>query len=124
MKGKSKLTMKQKKFADALIKTNNKTKAAMIAYPNASYWSARRIWSDNCTKIDIIQYLKDNCDIASSFMVWVITDPETKISDKITAAKDVLDRWWYKPVERTQEVNMNIDLKLASMEELLSIIKK
>jgi phage terminase small subunit len=69
MKGKTKLTMKQKKFADALIKTNNKTKAAQIAYPNASYHTCRDIGSKNTAKPDIIAYLKDNCDIASSFMV-------------------------------------------------------
>ena len=124
VKNKIPITPKQKKFADALIQTDNKTKAAMIAYPKATYAVARSIWCRNATKHNIVEYLKDNAGIAAAFMTSVIENPNDRTSDRITAAKDVMDRAWYKPVDRSEEKNFNIDIKIASMEELLALIKK
>jgi len=87
-----KLTAKQKKRADAVIQTDNKTKAAQIAYPDVEYSTARSIGCRNATNNNIIQYLKDNASIAASYMTSVIENEDDNTRDRITAAKDVLDR--------------------------------
>jgi phage terminase small subunit len=74
------------------MKTNNATKAAMKAYNCKDKSIAAKVGSENLKKPDIIQYFKDNAGIASSYMVSVIENPDDRTSDKITAAKDVLDR--------------------------------
>lgn len=123
-KGKKWLTAKQKKRADTYIQTDNKTEAARIAYPKTTYNTQRKIWCLNTTKGNIIEYLKENSGIAASYMTSVIENEDDSTRDRITAAKDVLDRAWYKPIEKTQDVQVNINVEKMTPEELMALIKK
>ncbi len=119
-----KITPKQKKWADEYIKTGNKTEASRRTYNVSSDESAGVIWVQNLGKLNIIEYLKANSNMAASYMTSVIENPNDSTRDRITAAKDVLDRSWYKPIDKTQDVSVNIQVENMSAEELLRLIKK
>ena len=54
-----KLTPKQEVFASELIKNGgNATAAAKVAYPNATYGSARTIGWENLTKLDLAKAIR------------------------------------------------------------------
>lgn len=54
-----KLTAKQEVFASELIKNGgNATAAAQVAYPNATYGSAKTIGWENLTKLDLAKAIR------------------------------------------------------------------
>jgi len=121
-----KLTKKQKEFADEYLKTWNGTQAALKAYniKNKEWTTAGVIASENLRKHNVLEYLQDNAQIAASVIMELVEDKTTPAAVRLWASKDVLDRAWYKPVERIQELNLNVNVESMSTEELLSLIKQ
>jgi hypothetical protein len=72
----------------------------------------------------VLEYLKENASIAASVIMELVQNEETPAAVRLGASKDVLDRAGYKPIERTQDVNFNINVESMSTEELLSLIKQ
>jgi hypothetical protein len=57
-------------------------------------------------------------------MVSVIENPDDRTSDKITAAKDVLDRAWYRPTDNINlKQEVEVDYKNMSLDQLIKIAK-
>lgn len=122
----SKLTRKQKTFADEYLKTGNGTHSAKKAYniKKKSDTVAAVIATENIRKPNVLEYLKENASIAASVIMDLVQNEETPAAVRLGASKDVLDRAGYKPIERTQDVNFNINVESMSTEELLSLIKQ
>lgn len=122
----SKLTRKQKIFADEYLKTGNGTQSAKKAYniKKKEWTTARAIGSENLTKPNVLEYLKENASIAASVIMELVQNEETPAAVRLGASKDVLDRAGYKPIERTQDVNFNINVESMSTDELLQLIKQ
>ena len=123
----SKLTRKQKAFADEYLKTGNGTQAAIKTYKITSknkVWTASSLANQNLKKVDVLAYIKENASIAASVIMELVQDKKTPAAVRLWASKDVLDRAWYKPIEKTQELNLNINVENMSTEELLSLIKQ
>ena len=123
----SKLTRKQKAFADEYLKTGNGTQAAIKTYKITSknkVWTASSLANQNLKKVDVLAYIKENASIAASVIMDLVQNEETPAAVRLGASKDVLDRAGYKPIERTQDVNFNINVESMSTEELLSLIKQ
>jgi phage terminase small subunit len=87
-----KLTPKEKTYADALILTKNKTQAARIAYPEATYGSQRMIGVDNMTKPNIIEYIKQCAPEAFQTVLEIMNKEKAPDAVRLNAAKDILDR--------------------------------
>ena len=122
----SKLTRKQKTFADEYLKTGNGTHSAKKAYniKKKSDTVAAVIATENIRKPNVLEYLKENASIAASVIMDLVQNEETPAAVRLGASKDVLDRAGYKPIERTQDVNFNINVESMSTDELLQLIKQ
>lgn len=125
---KQKFTEKQLKFIEYYSENGNATQSAIMA--GYSRKTAGAIGSENLTKPEIReaveqkrreradalqrQFLNDAIS-ARSILFQVMQDPETPPKDKITAARDFLDRAGFKPVDKKEidldletEINVNI----------------
>ena len=101
-----KLTKKQGIFVKEYNKTGNATKSAIKAYNVKNYNVARVIWSENLTKPAIIQYFEDNASIAADTVMQIVMNSKND-AVKLNACKDVLDRAWYKPSDKTELTGAN-----------------
>lgn len=108
---KGKLTPKQKKFADKYLETGNGTKSALETYDTEDYQTAASIAGENLNKPEIIVYLDEHVQMAKNVITEIAQDKENKSSDRISAAKDILDRTVGKPKERIEQ-NTKQDIKI------------
>lgn len=127
MSSNPKLTKKQKDFCDDYLIHWIGAKAAMKAYeikstknPNVT---AANIASDNLGKANIQEYINGNAQKAASVIMELLVNKKTPAHVRLQASKDVLDRAWYKPIERVQSLDINMNLEEMSAEDLLKIIK-
>lgn len=112
---KGKLTPKQKKFADKYLETGNGTKSALAAYDTEDYQTAASIAEENLRKPEIIVYLDKHVEMAKSVITEIAQNKDNKPSDRISAAKDILDRTVGKPKERIeQDSKQDITVKIIS----------
>ena len=112
---KGKLTPKQKKFADKYLETGNGTRSALAAYDTEDYQTAASIAEENLKKPEIIVYLDKHVEMAKSVITEIAQNKDNKPSDRISAAKDILDRTVGKPKERIeQESKQDITVKIIS----------
>lgn len=112
---KGKLTPKQKKFADKYLETGNGTRSALAAYDTEDYQTAASIAEENLRKPEIIVYLDKHVEMAKSVITEIAQNKENKPSDRISAAKDILDRTVGKPKERIeQKSEQDITVKIIS----------
>ena len=112
------ITKKQKDFADALIETGNGTQSALKAYDTDSVNVAKNIASENLTKPNVIAYLESMAPRASQRIVE-LSNQEENLTVSLGASKDILDRSGFKPVERTESVNVNVDVTMTQREKEL-----
>lgn len=125
-KTKGKLTPKQKKFADKYLETGNGTEAVIQAgynlggkngskTPEQATEVASSIAHENLSKPDIVLYLDEHVQMAKNVITEIAQDKENKSSDRISAAKDILDRTVGKPKERIeQNTKQNIKIEIIS----------
>lgn len=112
---KGKLTPKQKKFADKYLETGNGTRSALAAYDTEDYQTAASIAEENLKKPEIIVYLDKHVEMAKSVITEIAQNKDNKPSDRISAAKDILDRTIGKPKERIeQESKQDTTVKIIS----------
>lgn len=93
---------RQQMFADEYLKCGNSTQAAIKA--GYSKKTARAIGSENLTKPDILNYIKErqkelsNSNIADvkevmQFLTSVMRDNTAKMSDRLDASKEIIKRY-------------------------------
>lgn len=110
-----KITKKQKDWADKYLETGNKTQSALAAYNTTDPKTASVIGAENIGKPSIREYLDQNASAVAANMLRLALNAERE-SDQINAGKDVLDRAGYKPVEKT--LNVNVEVDTTTKEEL------
>ncbi len=103
-----KLTLKQKKFADKYLETGNGALSVRESYAPTTDLTARSIASENLTKPNVIEYLESKQDIASHRIVELALQDE-HLPTALSASKDILDRLGYGVVDKSINVNVNID---------------
>jgi phage terminase small subunit len=110
-----KLTVKQSRFVEEYMKDSCATKAAIRA--GYSERRASEIGYQLLQKTTVSEAIKQNRDevgqhlrdmfvadaiMARQVLYEVMTDPEASNRDKLTAAKDLLDRAGFKPVDKQE----------------------
>ncbi len=121
--GKSKLTKKQRGFANDYIDSGNGTQAALRNYDTDNPEVAKVIASENLTKPNVRQYIESKAEKAAEIVFSLATGAENE-TVKLNASKDILDRAGYKPVEKTQALNINIKGDVKDFNELDAIREK
>jgi len=74
----------------------------MKAYPKATYWTAAGIGIENVKKPTIVEYFKNNSQIAADTVMDLVKWKKIPAAVKLNACKDVLDRAGYKLVEQSK----------------------
>ena len=115
------ITPKQKKFADKYIETGNGSLSAKEAYDITTDGSARAVASETLTKPNVIEYLANHADMAVKEVVRIMQHGESD-EVRLRASKDILDRAGFKPIEKSQSVNVNIEVEQT--DELLALAKE
>lgn len=118
-----KLTKKQKGFANDYIDTGNGTQSALKNYDTNSVDVAKSIASENLTKPNVREYIESKATKAAE-IVYTLAVSSDNESIKLNASKDILDRAGYKPVEKTQALNVNIKGDIKDFNELDAVREK
>lgn len=122
---KTKLTRKQKAFADELIRNpkQSATQAIMKTYNVAAPSTAKVMASENLTKPNVLRYLNKYLDEAETVVLNVMTNSE-KLKDEpahariaLESANSVIDRLIGKATQRieTQSTSVNLNLDLTNI---------
>lgn len=106
-----KLTKKEKDFADAYIETGNGTQSALKAYDTENNDVAGNIASANLKKRRVQQYLEDKAEVAAS-IIFELAESSDMDNVRLGAAKDIMDRSGYKPVEKS--INLNVEAEITN----------
>ena len=107
------ITRKQKKWADAYLDGKPKVQAALLAYDTKDYRTASVIGAENMTKPRVLEYLQQHAEaVASNMVKLALTAKNQQV--QVNAGKDVLDRAGYKPVDKSQSVNLNIETEIPN----------
>lgn len=112
-------TKKQKGFAKTYIETGNGTQAALAHYNTKDPDVAKSIASENLTKPNVRALIEDFAEKAAK-NVQILADTAENETVRLNANKDVLDRAGYKPIERT----MNVNVEVEASEEIKELAKK
>ena len=116
------LTKKEKGFANDYMETGNGTLAIKENYDVANDNVAAVMASRNLRKDKIQEYIADHAEDAEA-MIYKLSQEATQEAIRLSASKDILDRAGFKPVEKTENttVNLNIlaDLDNARLEKLI-----
>jgi phage terminase small subunit len=112
----TKLTKKQKGFVKDYLETGNGVESALRNYDTTDYNTANVIAVENLQKPTIIEYLNSKADDAVS-MIYTLSQKGEQESIRLSASKDILDRAGYKAIDRTQNVNVNIETTLTNQEQ-------
>ncbi len=92
-------TPKQKKFARVYVDTGNLTEAAAQAYDVKHRDSARTLGTQNLAKRSVKQLIESYAPKAA-LRVEELCAQEKNLNVALGAAKDILDRAGYKPVDK------------------------
>lgn len=117
------LTRKQKGFAIDYLETGNGTQAARKNYNVANDKVASVIAAENLAKPSIRAFLEENARNVASNMVHLALNAK-KESDQIAAGRDVLDRAGYKPVEKSQNFNVNVDVPIENHSDAMTMAQE
>ncbi len=102
-----KLTPKQKKFADKYLETGSATRAAKEIYSVGTENAAAVQGSRVLRNANVQAYLDKHIEMARSVIIEIAQNKKSKDSDRLQAAKDILDRTEGKPIQR--QINANTD---------------
>jgi len=105
----TRLTKKEKAFANEYINTGVGTTAALKAYDTDDYMTAASIASENLKKPKVIAYIESKAEKAAEF-VFTLAETGENENVRLSASKDILDRAGFKPVEKSLNINTNIEV--------------
>ena len=103
------LTPKQRKFADIYAVTGNGTEAALAAYNTTRRTTAAMIATENKTQPNVRAYLASKAQEMSEIVTNLARASEQD-AVRLNAAKDILDRAGYKPVDKSQSLAVSVAL--------------
>lgn len=113
-------SVKQKNFADRFLETGNGVQSILETYNTTDYKTAGVMACENLKKPIIIEYMNSKAMDAASVIVELSQHSDND-NVRLNASKDILDRSGFKPVEKTQNINMNIqsNFKISEIEKKL-----
>lgn len=114
-----KITPKQKDFADKYLETGNGSLAVKESYDVTTDESARAIASQNLTKPNVVEYLQSKADRAAE-IIYSIAEHGESDPVRLSASKDILDRAGYGAVEKSMNVNVDVEELKQSIKDGLS----
>lgn len=104
---KSKLTMKQKKFADKYLETGSKTEAYLATYKTKGNKATIQPEATKTTnKPQVKEYIEDKLSMAKTIIEDLANNAKNE-QVRLQAARDIADRIEGKPVQR--QINANTD---------------
>ena len=109
------LTIKQRKFIDAVVETWNASEAASRAYKTNNRVTAWSIWKENLQKPQIKAAIEDRLAAAKN-MIYTIAMTWEKEDTRLRASQDIVDRNEGKAVQR---MDIKWQLSIVSEDELL-----
>src|SRR3990167_5015195 len=116
----TKLTKKQKGFVKDYIDTGNGSLAVKKNYDVSTDLTARTMASENLTKPNIKEALESHAGDAESRIYHLSQKAKSEMLSYV-ASKDIMDRAGYKPVEKSQSLNLDIKTEVKDISELESI---
>lgn len=112
----TKLTKKQKIFANAYIDTGNGTQSALKAYDTTDDNTANVIAVENLRKPMVMEYIQNHAQEAAS-MIYTLSQKSEQDNIRLSASKDILDRAGYGAVAKSESKTLNIDIKIDDSEK-------
>ena len=113
-----KLTKKQKGFADEYLDTGNGTQAVLNSPYNASNENSAAVEAvRTLRKANVQEYIESHAEGASSRVVKLSKEAKNE-AVKLSANKDILDRGGFKPVEKTMNLNLDVEITNPKAREL------
>lgn len=102
------LTPKRKKFADKYIETGNGTHAALEAFDVTNENSAAAAASRALRSVKVREYLASRSERAA-IRVVELSEQDDNRPVALSASKDILDRAGFNVVEKTLNLNVEIE---------------
>lgn len=106
------LTPKQQGFVKDYLETGNGTLAVKENYEVSNDNVAANIASVNLRKAKIQEALAEHAEDAEA-MIYHLSQKARNETVKLGASKDIMDRAGYKPVEKSQSLNVNVEKVLV-----------
>lgn len=119
---KRKLTLKQGKFINEVMKTGNATEAVVRTYNVKDRIVAKSMWSENLAKPYIAKEIHNRVQRAKD-IIYELAEWSEKDEVRIRAAQDIIDRVEWKATQTIKQTNFNKDVNSMTDEELLEMIK-
>lgn len=116
------LTKKQKGFVKDYIDTGNGTQSALNNYDTNDYNTAAVIASQNLNKLKVREAIESHAPAAQS-MVFKLSQEAEAEGVRLSASKDILDRAGFKPIDKTESVNIDINVD-ATNPKAIAIAEK
>lgn len=104
----TRLTKKEKGFAKDYLETGNATQSALKNYDTDSENTAAVIGHENLRKPKVREYLESKAERAAE-IVFELAESAEQDNVRLGASKDILDRAGFKPIDKVQNLNINID---------------
>jgi phage terminase small subunit len=103
------LTPRRKGFVKDYLKTGNATLAAKENFNTSNDNSAAAIGSELLRIPKIKEYIESKASRAAEIVYEIADNEDNEPPVRLNASKDILDRAGFKPVEKSQSVNINLD---------------
>lgn len=117
----TRLTKKEKGFAKDFMDTGNGTKAILNNYDTDNYDTASVMASQNLRKLRIQEYIATHAEEAES-MIYKLSQTSEQDMVRLNASKDIMDRAGFKPTEKSETRNLNVEVKLENKD--LEVIRE
>lgn len=104
------LTKKQKGFVKDYLETGNGTQSVLKNYDTKDTATAAVMATENLSKPNVREYLESKAEKAAE-MIFILSQTADNEGVKLGASKDILDRSGFKPVEKS--INLNVDVEIT-----------
>ena len=120
------LTIKQEKFVNEVVKTGNATEAASKVYKTKNKVVAGAIWYENLNKPQIKAEIEDRLQVAKNIIYGLAVWAE-KEETRLRAAQDIIDRGEWKATQVIKQTTVTLtpeEIEKMDINSLLGLIKK
>ena len=107
--------IKYKKFAKAYQETGRARASAIMAgySPTSAHTTASRLLKNE----KVLAILNKNVEKAEGVLVTIMSDENERSADRMKAATEILDRTIGKPIQRTEQISVNITVETMLQNE-------
>lgn len=106
------LTKRAKGFAKDYIDTGNATLSVKNNYDVSSDNSAAVAGSRLLRNSKVREYIEGKAELAASYVFEIASAGDNDVV-RLSASKDILDRAGFKPIEKSQNISVNIEAQMT-----------